>query len=181
MATGLQDEDKKSVRLFYALWPDEATRAALVRWQDHVQGRKIPADKLHITLAFLGQQPIALVPTLQEILMSLPQMEMTLVLDRLGYFPRNRIAWAGAHAVPDSLITLHHALTQALKQHGVAFDDRSQFQAHLTLARDARAPADVALEAIPWRAGRVVLAQSSTEPEGVFYRLLAVREFNKNA
>ncbi len=171
----------KSARLFYALWPDDATRAALVRWQDHVQGRKIARENLHITLAFLGQQPITLIPTLQEILMGLPPPDMTLVLDRLGYFPRNRIAWAGMHAVPDALITLQKTLMQALKRHGVAFDDRSKFQAHVTLARDALAPGDAAVEAIHWRVGELVLAQSTTDGNGASYRMLATQESNKDA
>lgn len=165
----------KSVRLFYALWPDDATRAALVRWQDHVQGRKIAPDNLHITLAFLGQQPTTLIPTLQTILTSLPSPDMTLVLDRLGYFSRHRIAWAGIQEVPDVLVTLQKTLAQALAQHGIAFNDQSGFRPHVTLARDALAPGEVAVDAIHWRVNQLVLAQSTTDREGSFYRVLAKR------
>jgi len=170
----------KSARLFYALWPGDATRAALVRWQDHVQGRKIARENLHITLAFLGQQPITLIPTLQEIMMGLPPPDMTLVLDRLGYFPRNRVAWAGIGGVPEALMALQQTLTQALAQHGIAFNDQSGFRPHVTLARDALAPGEVAVEAIHWRVGQLVLAQSTTDRDGSFYRVLAAREFDKN-
>jgi 2'-5' RNA ligase len=170
----------KSVRLFYALWPDHATRAALVRWQDHVQGRKTARENLHITLAFLGQQPTTLIPTLQAILASLPPPDMTLVLDRLGYFSRHRIAWAGIQDVPDALMALQQTLTQALAQHGIAFNDQSGFRPHVTLARDALAPADVAVEKIHWRVGELVLAQSTTDRDGTCYRVLATQESNKD-
>lgn len=168
-----QTGSTKSMRLFYALWPDDATRAALVRWQDHVQGRKTPHDGLHITLAFLGQQPATLLPTLQTILMSVPQPDMTLVLDRVGYFSRHRIAWAGMRVVPDALITLQQTLTQELTQHGIEFNDQSGFRPHVTLARDALAPPDITVEAIHWQVGQLVLAQSAPHPDGTFYRVLA--------
>ena len=181
MPTELHTDSTKSMRLFYALWPDDATRAALIRWQEHVQGRKTPRENLHITLAFLGQQPETLMPTLQTILMSLPLLDMTLVLDHVGYFSRHRIAWTGIQEVPDSLITLQQTLTQALAQEGIGFNDQSGFRPHLTLARDALAPADVAVEAIHWRVGELVLAQSTTDRDGTFYRVLATRESNEDA
>jgi len=105
---------------------------------------------------------------------------MTLVLDRLGYFSRHRIAWAGIQDVPDALMALQQTLTQALAQHGIAFNDQSGFRPHVTLARDALAPADVAVEAIHWRVGELVLAQSTTDRDGTFYRVLARRDSNKD-
>jgi len=50
------------LRLFFALWPDDATRDALNRtgkWlHQHWGGRRMRADTLHITLAFLGSSPV---------------------------------------------------------------------------------------------------------------------------
>ena len=50
-------------RLFFALWPDDATRDALDRtgkWlHRHWGGRRMRADTLHLTLAFLGDTPAA--------------------------------------------------------------------------------------------------------------------------
>ena len=49
---------EKSVRVFFALWPDDAERAALAAWQLPLHklcsGRIIRADTLHNTLVFLG-------------------------------------------------------------------------------------------------------------------------------
>ena len=47
------------MRLFFALWPDEGVRAELARWTRALHaacgGRTTRADKLHLTLAFLGE------------------------------------------------------------------------------------------------------------------------------
>src|SRR6476661_5320556 len=99
-----------TVRLFYALWPDDATRTALLHLQTRLQGRKTPYDKLHVTLAFLGSQPVSVLPTLHDILADLPASPLTLTLDRLSYFTKNRIAWAGMHDVPETLLLLQRAL-----------------------------------------------------------------------
>ena len=42
------------MRLFFALWPPAETAAALARWAKGLEGRAIPAEKIHLTLAFLG-------------------------------------------------------------------------------------------------------------------------------
>ena len=175
MISRLTASNTQTMRLFYALWPDQATRAALTAWQAQVQGRKTLADNLHITLAFLGQQPIALLPALKAILKQLPPAELTLVLDRIGYFPRHRIVWAGASALPEALLSLQQTLLQALAQHGMALTDQPGFQPHVTLARDALRPPEIALQPVIWRVRQMVLVQSSTQAQAAFYRVLASR------
>lgn len=170
----LTTNPEKPLRLFYALWPDDATRDALAHWQETVRGRKINRRNLHLTLAFLGQQPAASVPVLQEILMRLPPTDMTLMLDRAGYFPRAKIAWAGMQVAPDALTGLYRALLQELTQRNIALD-QSNFTPHVTLAREATAPPDSSFMPIRWHATQATLMQSVTTPEGVSYRTLASR------
>lgn len=162
-----------TLRLFYALWPDDATRTALMQLQHHMRGRKSPYENLHVTLAFLGPQPVERLPLLKRVLARLPSMSMPLTLDRVGYFPRKRIAWIGMHEPPQLLLDLRHALVEMLAKEGVWFDGEATFKPHVTLARDAQLPPDLVFTPIEWKADRVVLIQSVTRAEGPEYRVLA--------
>ncbi|MGV3652978.1 MAG: 2'-5' RNA ligase family protein, partial [Noviherbaspirillum sp.] len=75
--------EQSSLRLFFALWPDQETRTALAALQSHVPGRRIRPGNLHVTLVFLGLQPAALLPTLRAILASLPPPDFLLEVDRI--------------------------------------------------------------------------------------------------
>ena len=161
------------LRLFYALWPDDAVRAALMDIQAPMHGRKTPYRNLHITLAFLGQQPAGMLPALKKILAELPRTAPPLVLDRVGYFTNNRIAWAGMHGTPDALIALQRDLTHRLRQNQIDFKDAAEFRPHVTLARDAAPPECLPFEPICWQADHVALVESVTQQDGVSYRVLA--------
>ena len=165
----------QSLRLFYALWPDDAVRTDLQRLQVNLQGRKTPLDNLHVTLAFLGQQPAHLLPNLERILGELPQADMVLTLDRIAYFKRSRIAWVGMHQAPEALMSLQARLVQALQGEGIAFDERSKFTPHVTLARNAPQPADTPFTPVVWHATQIVLVQSILDARGSQYRVLASR------
>jgi 2'-5' RNA ligase len=171
---------KETMRLFYALWPDDATRDELRRVQTNIHGRMTRYENLHITLTFLGEQPTTLLPTLKDILDHLPKSSMAMTLDRLGYFPRNRIAWIGMHDAPEALFTLQSTLAQALLHRNVSFDDRAAFKPHVTLARDASAPPDIVFTPINWQANQVALVQSKTQPDGISYRVLAARSLTED-
>ncbi|HJV52736.1 MAG TPA: RNA 2',3'-cyclic phosphodiesterase [Noviherbaspirillum sp.] len=170
--------NQEMLRLFYALWPDDLTRGELRRLQQSIHGRKTSYANLHITLAFLGQQPATLLPALKDILMHLPRTALSLTLDRIGYFSRNRIAWAGMHAVPDALPGLQQSLAQALTQNGIAFDSQLRFKPHITLARDAAPPLDIVFDPIAWQANHVALVQSVMKPEGSTYQVLEARRID---
>lgn len=168
----------ESLRLFFALWPDDATRTALVQLQAPMQGRIVPYGNLHLTLAFLGQQPATVLADAQKILTHLSTPTPTLVLDRLGYFTRNRIAWIGSHATPPGLPALQQELTNALIANGISFNNQPSFKPHITLARDASLPPDITFDPLLWRADRVALVQSITDVHGSAYRVLASRSLD---
>lgn len=169
----MRSDPRESLRLFYALWPDAATRTALTALQATMSGNTTRHENLHVTLAFLGQQPVTLLPMLKDVLIALPKPDMTLVLNRVGYFARRRIAWAGMHLTSEPLIDLQRTLTRELSQRGVAFDERVNFKPHVTLARDTAPPADIPFEPIVWHVQEVALVESVTHAGGVRYRVLA--------
>ena len=163
----------QSLRLFYALWPDDETRAALAKLQAATSGRKTRYENLHLTLAFLGQQSSTLLPALQEIVASLPKTNMPLMVDRIGYFSKSRLAWAGMHAAPNTLFQLQRHLKSKLVQKNIVAGTQAAFRPHITLARDAAVPANTVFQPVLWHARDICLVASSTEPDGVRYRILA--------
>lgn len=163
----------KPLRLFYALWPDDATRDALQALQMQVYGRRTLAGNLHATLTFLGNQPATHLPMLEELLACLPRNAITLPIDRVGYFRKKRIAWAGSHAVPDTLIRLQESLAQELMRQEISFDRRNDFTPHITLARDAEPPSDRPFEPFPWEVRQIALVHSLQEGGRLDYRVLA--------
>jgi RNA 2',3'-cyclic 3'-phosphodiesterase len=162
--------------LFYALWPDEATRADLARLQKRIQGRLTRPQNLHLTLAFLGPQPEALLPLLRSILTHLEIAPMELNIDRLGYFSKNRIAWAGMHTTPEPLSHLQNMLAQELIRKGIPCEIGKAFRPHITLARRADAPSDLPFLPFRWHADQIVLAQSPLAGDEPLYRVLASQQ-----
>ncbi len=166
---------KQQARLYYALWPDEPTFRALEAAQADVVGRKVKADQLHLTLAFLGNQPIAKLPALAAVLEQLPQLGCVIELDQYGYFKQQQIAWIGPSEVPSALMDLRKSLLRGLSAVTSRCKAEARFIPHVTLARDAEAPAQALAKRICWSAKRIVLVQSLPTRQGVIYSLLAER------
>ncbi len=157
------------VRLFYALWPDEATRTHLKRLQESVIGRKVNPENLHMTLAFLGSQAKSLLPALAKLLDKLPGQSFTLGIDRYGYFSKPRIAWAGPSESPPPLMHLQQSLMHELNEAKVQLKPEGKFRPHVTLARDANSLDEPFAPGIPWRVGKIMLIQSVQVKGGVIY------------
>jgi 2'-5' RNA ligase len=164
------------VRLFFALWPDEAVREQLVLWSRELRavcgGRPTRAENLHVTLAFLGNVDDARVAEVERAAGEVRPCGVSLVLDQPGYWKHNRIAWAGASAVPAELDAMVVDLRSALSRSNIGFDGKKGFVSHVTLLRDAREPrAMPALEPIEWRLDGFALVQSVTLPRGSRYEV----------
>lgn len=163
------------LRLFYALWPDELTRMKLAALQQQVSGRKMSAKNLHLTLAFLGNQPHTLLPILEEILQQLTLQSMQIDIDRLDYFSKPRIAWAGPQAAPAALFALQSELMQALEKAHIHLKPVAGFRPHITLTRDATPPLAAEIQTVKWEAREIALLQSVSSPQGPQYHVLAQR------
>jgi RNA 2',3'-cyclic 3'-phosphodiesterase len=171
----MTDQPIRQQRLFYALWPDEATRQRLTQLQAPLQGQKTHPDDLHLTLVFLGDRPADLLPVFQKILMGLPPIDTTLVLDHMGFFQHNKIVWAGTTAPPSALLQLQNTLAQELIRHQIPFEDDHAFKAHITLARKADAPGEMPLDPIIWQADKIALVRSRANAKGARYEVVALR------
>lgn len=163
------------MRLFFALWPDDAVRAQLAHWSRELHaacgGRPTRPENLHVTLAFLGGVEEARLTEVERAAGEVSPRAATLVLDRPGYWKNNRIAWAGASLVPPELEALVSELRGALASSQIRFDAKS-FVSHVTLLRDAREPEALpVLAPIEWRLDGFALVQSVTLPRGSRYEV----------
>jgi 2'-5' RNA ligase len=166
---------KDLARVFFALWPDAEVRGSLAALASSVQadcgGRATRADKIHLTLFFVGYVERSRLPDLRAAAAAVRSAPFELVVDRLGYFRRARIAWAGA-ACPPALDSLVVQLAEALAVRGIAGEDRP-YVPHITLARDAlRKPANPSIAPFVWRAHEFVLVQSGRGADGSSYEVL---------
>jgi 2'-5' RNA ligase len=160
-------------RLFFALWPDAAVRAGLNAWATALHhacgGRPTRGGNLHLTLAFLGDTPVALGEELKRVAATVAPRRFELVLDRPGYWKHNRIAWAGASADPPALTEMVAALRGALADAGFRFDPKP-FVSHVTLLRKAHPPREMpALAPVVWRGSGFALVRSVPGSEGSEY------------
>lgn len=166
------------MRLFIALWPDDTVRQQLADLP-LAGGRRVVPANLHMTLAFLGEQDEAVVPTLHGILNELAPQRIALNIDRIDRFVMRdeTIIWAGPSSPPEALQDLQAALQTELRKRGFKTTDHARFIPHITLARRARraAMADQPGElgtAVPWIAQAPVLVHSQSTPAGQRYRVL---------
>ncbi|WP_157956818.1 RNA 2',3'-cyclic phosphodiesterase [Salinicola aestuarinus] len=169
-------------RLFFALWPDDVSRRALADEAHRLapgcgDGDALPAENLHITLAFLGSVDTARIAPLIDLTQRWPSPCGDWTLDRLGHFPRPRIVWAGSLTPETALLTLQADLWQALSHHGFPPPQRD-FTPHVSLVRQAdRPPPETTLsEPVRWRFDHLALVASELGDGGSRYTTLARSE-----
>jgi len=170
--------EPRTRRLFFALWPDDATRARLAAISAALParcGRRVATGNLHITLSFLGSVEAARLDCLRRGPDAIRAPALTLPLERLGWFRRARVVWLApedAH-VPPALIELVGAVNRVVRGCGLEPDGRA-WRPHLTLTRKAaKPPREQAFEPVYWDIREFTLVESVTHDKGPEYRVLA--------
>ncbi len=168
------------MRLFCAIALDRPHRSALARLQDTlrragVTGRWTEPEQLHLTLAFLGEQPDA-----RRAAAALEETEgraFPLAFGGLGRFVRRGgdVLYLAVPPRP-ALLGLQRSLTEALLRQGIGLEARP-YRPHITLARRAGAVPEgfeaPVLEEMTVRA--FVLMESRLGAEGARYLPLLER------
>jgi 2'-5' RNA ligase len=168
--------NQKSGRFFFALWPDAAARAVLADLAREValesSGRPTLASLIHLTLAFVGEQPAIRVDSLRRLAGAVRARAFVIALDRIDGFQRTGIAWLGSSASQPELTALHDELTTALRSRAFPVDERS-YAPHLTLARRSTAVIDRRLpQPIRWCVTSFTLVASEFAGGGPAYRTI---------
>jgi len=162
------------MRLFFALWPDDSVREALAHWvvlcRSRVQGRATRSENLHATLAFLGEVAATDVATLSALAGRLRCAAFTLRVDRVGYWPHNRIVYAGCGETPAALAALATAMQRDLSQAGFRVEERA-YVPHVTLLRAASGtPQGMTLQSLTWKVNEIALVESARSHGELVYR-----------
>lgn len=173
-ANGLAGTDGAG-RSFFAVCPDESVRARLAEWSDAIHtgapARRVPDSKLHITLVFLGALQPAQVAAVRSLAADTPWTGASLTLDRIGYWKRSRIVWAGSREGCAALSALAEALRGRLRRLGFRIEERP-FVPHITLYRKAVRKPRWRQETIDWRIDEFCLVQSTLFSSGSRYEIL---------
>ncbi len=159
-----------ALRLFIALWPTPATRAAAAAAQAALHwpaaARPVAATDLHLTLVFIGAVPQERLDALTQAA-RIPSARVELALDRVELWKGGTVVLRPTR-VSAALVDLQGRLAASLRACGVPFDARP-FAPHVTLGRKAPGIVDAALPPVRWRSTGHVLALSA----GGRYRAIA--------
>jgi RNA 2',3'-cyclic 3'-phosphodiesterase len=161
-------EQQPSAVTFFALWPDAATARVLADLAtltaDRCRGRATGANRIHLTLAYLGATALDRLPALYEFAQSVDVAPFVLTLDRIGCWAHNHLAWAGAEASPAALLRLQGQLSEVAGALGFRLDVR-HFVPHVTLARKLQTHfAARPMPAVEWRVDQFSLMRSESNP-----------------
>ena len=178
-------------RLFIAVEVSPEVKAELAAAQGRLRRGGAPVkwvapEALHMTLHFLGETDVALLPRLGAALCQAlaGSTAIGLRLAGAGAFPnlrRPNVIWAGIDGATAALERIQAATGTALESLGLPRETRP-FRAHLTLGRVRReaTPAQLehlgeAIRSLPpftplaWDVDRVVLFRSELRPTGPVY------------
>lgn len=98
-------------------------------------GRVVPQENLHVTIAFLGEQPRPVLEDVHDALYAMRVPGFSLRIDGLGMFGggRPRVLFAEVPSEP-GLTQLRRKVVRAVHEAGIELQ-RERFHPHVTLAR----------------------------------------------
>ena len=161
-------------RLFLALWPGDRERRAIDDLARSIPGvGQIRADRLHLTLVFLGATHPDRLACYEAVLGGIRIPRMVLTLDRIGYWRRPRLLWLGIDDSSAKLQDLVGELKNRLRRCGFSPEQRS-FRPHVTLRRKFHGPVPTRFPGKPisWQVDGITLVESQTDMPGSSYRVL---------
>src|SRR5258708_11975305 len=144
------------MRIFIGIDLDPDVRVRIARFIEGIEGfapdvRWVRPEALHITLTFIGEQPLERVEAITERLRRVESTGFEIQAGGYGFFPTAkapRVFWIGIHAGPQ-LADLAESIDIAAAELGVPREDRP-YSPHLTLAR---ARAGRTSDSPKWRKG----------------------------
>lgn len=161
-------------RLFFALWPSDALRAQLTAATrplvERSEGRRIPPENFHITLAFLGSVDATRVPAVTAAAAATEGAPLDLSIERAEVWHAGILCLTPAPTPALSDFADRLRINLLAKQVGPS---RQEFRPHVTIARDWRERSvEGSIGPFEWRAGEFVLVESEPARDGSSYRIV---------
>lgn len=173
--------EKKDLRLFFALWPDDEVREKISQTLKAFaanSGRVIPRYNWHMTLHFIGNTSFSEKNCLHRQALKLKSKAFDLIIDQSGYFKIPRVFWLGCREKPEALLDLQRNLGKEISRCDYQPEARP-YSPHITVTRKlGQAPEPEPVKPVEWRVDRFVLVESVSIPNGVRYEVLESYELN---
>lgn len=162
------------MRLFIALQlPLEIEQLlfdSMKKWhQEGLSGKLCAKQNLHLTLAFLGEQPKDKAELIEKILQNIPLPTLEMEIGEVKFF--KDLCYVSI--ICPALISYVQTLRQALKQEKILFDDK-KFLPHITLLRksDPKTKINLSLPLQSFQARCCALISSTLTQNGPIYTAL---------
>jgi RNA 2',3'-cyclic 3'-phosphodiesterase len=170
---------KDTKRCFFALFPDAEAAKALSHLAEQLAhatvGRATPVERLHLTLAFLGDCSITEQKALALMAEKLVRQHHAfwLVADKLRLHERRGLAWLGVSLPAPALFELQQSLREMLRDACFELDEK-RFKPHITLVRDMRRDPEFFPDFIPshWNCQSLCLVSSELTSSGPVYSVV---------
>jgi 2'-5' RNA ligase len=166
-----------SIRLFFALWPDEPVRSALAAVAAAAlplaaAARAVPRENYHLTVALVGEVPADSLERVRRIGREMRAAEFDVNFNAYEYWPKPEVVVAAAHSIPAPLQSLWADLHQALAEDGIGLRVK-KLRPHVTLAHHiAEAPPLPPLRPFTWPARALCLVRSATGAPAPVYTVV---------
>ncbi len=163
-------------RLFFALWPPAAARARLAASAAALAlaapAHAVREEKVHLTLAFVGEIPAGSEDRLRRIGRALRAPGFPITCDAYEYWPKPQVVVAAARIIPPELQGLWDDVHRALAADGFQMRVK-RLRPHVTLAKRVAAdPALPVFEPCTWRASDLRLVRSETAADRSVYTVV---------
>jgi 2'-5' RNA ligase len=161
-------------RLFFALWPDQVTRAKIDLLNQSLfckHLKKVRPSNLHVTLAFMGRVDEKIERSIRGSIPDITAEQITIFFDQLTSWSDAGVLCLTSSKQPQQIIDLVEQLKIVMGDCGVEVDSRP-YTAHVTLARKVQPNPTTILTSIYWHAISFALVESVSTPRGVDYQVL---------
>jgi 2'-5' RNA ligase len=154
---------QQNPRLFFALWPTAGARVQLAEIAARLaDADAVPVQNYHLTIAFVGEVPIARVAELRKIGAGLRMARCQLKLEALEYWPKPEVVVAAVREIPSALADAWRDLHERLAASQFALTPK-RLRPHVTLARKVlQAPVLEPIVPVEWQADQISLLRSQS-------------------